>query len=92
MDYVSEALHAGQERMDRMESNIAANTKAIEDNTAAQQAHAEATKEVLEAFNAMKGGFKVLETIGKGAKIIGGIALAFSALVGAYHTAMKFFK
>jgi hypothetical protein len=92
MDYVSEALHAGQERMDRMENNIAANTDAILANTISTEAHRAETREMLEAFNAMKGGFKVLETIGKGAKIVGGIALAFSALVGAYHTAMKFFK
>lgn len=92
MDYVSEALHAGQERMDRMESNIAANTEAIQKNTESTEAHRAETREMLEAFNAMKGGFKVLEVIGKGAKVIGGIALAFSALVGAYHTAMKFFK
>ena len=26
MNYVSEALHAGQDRMDRMEGNITANT------------------------------------------------------------------
>jgi hypothetical protein len=92
MDYVSEALHAGQERMDRMESNIAAKTDAIMANVASTEAHRLETREMIEAFNAMKGGMKVLEQIGKAAKIIGGIAFAISAVVGAYHTAMKFFK
>jgi hypothetical protein len=92
MDYVSEALHAGQERMDRMESNIADNTRAIEQNTAAQHAHADATREVLEAFNAMKGGFKVLETIGKAGRFIAGIVAGGAAIYGVWQATLKIFK
>lgn len=92
LDYVSKALHAGEERMDSMDINIAANTEAIQRNTEITEAHREETKEMLKAFNAMKGGMQVLETIGKVGKVIGAIALAFSAVVGAYHTGIKFFK
>lgn len=92
MDYVSEALHAGQDRMDTMERNIAANTEATEKNTQAVEAHRAETREMIEAFNAMKGGMKVLETVGKVGKIIAGIALAVSAVIGAYHAITKFFK
>lgn len=92
MDYVSEALHSGQERMDRMEANIAANTEAILANVASTEAHRAETREMVEAFNAAKGGLKTLETIGKVFKVVGAIGLGISAAVGAYHTVMKFFK
>ena len=92
MDYVSEALHAGQERMDRMEANIAANTDAILANVASTEAHRAETREMVEAFNAAKGGLKTLETIGKVFKVVGAIGLGISAIVGAYHTLTKFFK
>jgi hypothetical protein len=92
MDYVSEALHAGQERMDRMEAKIADNTEAILANTISTEAHRAETREMVEAFNAMKGGMQVLEQIGKIGRVLGGIAAGGAAIYGAYQAVLKFFK
>jgi hypothetical protein len=92
MNYVSEALHAGQERMDGMDQNIAANTEAIQKNTEAQAAHMDATREMVDAFNAMKGGMKVLEQIGRIGRVIGGMAAGGAAMYGAYQAVIKYFK
>jgi hypothetical protein len=92
MDYVSKALDAGQTRMDGMETNIAANTAATNKNTLATEAHQAQTKEMIDVFNSLKGGFKVLEWIGTIGKIIGGIAAGIGAIYGGYLAIMKYFK
>lgn len=92
MDSVARSLYAGEERMDELAKRTEANSAAIQANTEITEAHRAETRELIDAFAAMKGGMKVLEAIGKFGKIIGAIALAVSAVIGAYHTVIKFFK
>ena len=92
MDHVSRALYNSEERMDCIQQKTEANTAAIHRNTEITEAHRNETRELIDAFNAMKGGLKVLEGIGKIGKIIGGIAAGGTVLVAAYQAIIKFFK
>lgn len=68
-------LNAGDVRMEGMERSLQENTEAtarVESNTA----------DLLEAFNALRGAFKVFTWIGKAAKPLGYIALAITAFLG----------
>lgn len=70
-------LDQGDERMTRIEDDLAKNTeltKQLADNTA----------EIVEFFVAVKGAFKVLNWIGKLAKPIGAIAAAAAAAAAAW--------
>ena len=92
MDYVSRAFDASQVRMDCIETNLAANTEATKKNTEISETHRDETQEMIEVFNSLKGGFKVLEWIGTAGKIVAGIVGGIGALIGVYHASTKFFK
>ena len=47
---------------------------------------------MIEAFNAMKGGIKVLEQIGRIGRFIAGMAAGGAAIYGAYQALVKLFK
>jgi len=82
---LSSAIHvrldAGDRRMSTIEDRLTEQseaTKRIEQNTG----------ELVDAFHALTGAFKVLTWIGKAAKPLGWIAAAVAAVVGAW-TAIK---
>jgi hypothetical protein len=64
-------LRENDVRMERMEDRMETNTGKIDTLTSS-------THEMLEVFNAMKGGFKVLEWLARIGKIVAGLA----ALIG----------
>lgn len=77
---VAVALHAGAARMQRIEDQLAENTKLTQSNTAASQAVRDRTDEMVEVFQAMKGGFRVLGWLGAAAKIVAPIVGAYFAI------------
>ena len=83
--YVVDSFAKGSARMNRME-------EAIRANTASTQEVQNDTKELLEVFKAVKGGFRVLGWIGAAAKWLGGIAAAGTAIYAAGQMVMKFFS
>lgn len=83
--YVTRSLDAGEQRMDRMEQRIEKNTEIAEKSLEATEAHRTETKELLEAFSAMKGGFQVLEWLAKIGKWVVGIGGAALFLWRAYN-------
>lgn len=97
---IAAAFNAGDQRMARIEQQLADQRQAIFDNTTTTQQTAsttaentraikavhDRTDEMVELFNAMKGGFKVLGWLGQGVKwaapVIGAIAAAKHAISG----------
>lgn len=65
---IEERLDRGSDRMDRIERTLNENT--------------DATLEVRDLINTVKGGFKVLGWLGGGAKWIGSLATAGAAIYG----------
>jgi hypothetical protein len=81
LEAMNKRLDDGDSRMGRIEDGLAANTEAtkrIETNTS----------DLVEAFENLKGAFKVLNWIGKFARPLGYIATAVAAVVSLY-TAYK---
>lgn len=74
--HVLRSFAKGSARMDSMDEQIQANTTEIKANTAITLRVEKNTGEVLEVFSAVKGGFRVLEWIGKGAKWLAAISAA----------------
>ena len=74
---LSDRLNAGDERMTRIEGDLAK-------NTALTQQLAVNTAEIVAFFTAVKGAFKVLDWIGKLAKPIGAIAATVASIAGAW--------
>lgn len=74
--YVAYALKAGEERMSRMEEAISANS------TQSKATH-ERTDEMVQMFEAMKGGLKVFAWIGNGLKWTAGVLGAVVVLAKA---------
>lgn len=85
---LDERLMAGDERMTRIESNVAALGQELADNTKATREVAESTRDLVEFFQAMKGAFKVLNWLGKIAKPAGYI-VALGTAVAAFWSALK---
>lgn len=78
---IHERLKKGDERMDRMDAEIARNTKlteSIDGNT----------KDLITLFQSWAGAFRVLEQIGRLARPVGYCAMAVGAVAAAY-TAVK---
>ena len=74
---INERLNMGDIRMSAVERDLSANTSAtreIVDNT----------RDLLDAFDALQGAFKVLGWIGRGARPLGWIAAAVAACAGAW--------
>lgn len=71
--YVTRSLDAGEQRMDRMEQRIEKSTEIAEKSLNTTEAHRAETKELLDVFRAMKGGFQVLEWLAKIGKWVVGI-------------------
>jgi hypothetical protein len=71
---VSQQFRTGGERMTKLEAATEHNSVAIEAATKQIQAQTEATAEMIELFQAMKGGMKVLGWIGLFAKWAAAIA------------------
>jgi hypothetical protein len=72
---IHDRLNRGDRRMEGIEKSLKENNEAtarVETNTA----------DLLEAFNALRGAFKVFTWIGKAAKPLGYIALAITAILG----------
>lgn len=76
------SFKSGSERMGRMEKAIEHTAKATDKNTAVIERMEVRNDEMYEVFNAMKGGFKVLEWLGRGLKF-------FAAAVGAWTALCK---
>lgn len=76
--FVCERLEEGDVKMGSMEHSI-------QENTALTIDLKDDTKEMLEAFQAMKGGFKVLEWLGRIAKIVAAIGAAVAICWRAYN-------
>ena len=72
---ISERLAAGDERMSRIEAELRVATQTVESVKAD-------TGEIVEAFGAMKGAFKVLGWIGAFARPVAGIVALAAALWG----------
>ena len=70
-------LDAGDKRMQSIERDLKLNTDAT--NTVAAN-----TRELLDAFDALQGAFKVLGWIGKAAKPLGWIAAVIAAAAGVW--------
>ncbi len=68
-------LDTGDERMTRIEQDLAANTEATKKT-------AESIAELVEVFGALKGGFKVFEYLGKLAKPMSAIIALGAAVLG----------
>ena len=77
----------GDERMGRIESDVAAVRTELEDNTRATKQLAASTADLVEFFEAMRGAFKVLNWIGKLAKPLGAITALCAALVAVVSAA-----
>lgn len=71
----------GGERMTRLEEATDHNTKVTSENTAEIRAMRAETAEMVEIFMAMKGGFKVLEWLGRLAKWAAAIAAGVGLLI-----------
>lgn len=81
-DLVNDRLDEGSRKMKRLE-------EALTDNTAATQRVEKNTQEIVEFFDAMKGGMKVLETVGRLAKPITAIIILISTTWGAIVLFLK---
>lgn len=79
---IRQELAAGSSRMSRIEGDMRSLRDDLADNTAATQAVASSTRELVELFEAFKGAFKVLEAFGKLARPLGALAAAGSAIYG----------
>lgn len=88
---VTAALLKGRLRMDDFEQRIKDNTDAIVENTTLTKEVKRDTEEFLEVFKAMKGGFKVLEWLGKIGKVLGGIAAGIGGLYGLFQLVKQMF-
>lgn len=86
---VAAALAAGEKRMDSMEAGIRAHTDEVKANTRLTEEIRADTKEFLEVFKAVKGGFKVLGWIGAFLKWLSGLAIAIGAIYVAGQAAVK---
>lgn len=81
-NYVAQSFRNGTERMNKLEAGINANTTEIQKNTKLTEELKADTRELLEVFRAVKGGFRVLGWFGIGAKWLGGVAAAATAIYG----------
>ena len=77
----------GDERMGRIEGDVAAVRADLAQNTRATQSVAASTADLVEFFEAMRGAFKVLNWIGKLAKPLGAITALCAALVAVVSAA-----
>lgn len=78
---IHERLDAGDQRMERIEGDLAANTKAT------QQVAAN-TQEMVAMFESFRGAFRVLEGLGKLAKPMASL-LALGAAIAGLWASMK---
>lgn len=85
-DDVQTRLAAGDRKMDGLQEQIDGLRVAIADNTALTQQIHTSTADLVEAFRALKGGLKVLETIGRLARPVSYIAAAVAAGIGLWQT------
>ena len=77
---VDSRFKKGSSRMDTLEDLIDENRTAHAANAAALAENTRLTKDILDMFSAVKGGFRVLGWVGVAAKWIGGIAGAVAAV------------
>lgn len=81
-DFVNQSLEDGRIKMKRLEEDLKANTDAtarVEKNT----------KDIVDVFDAMKGGLQVLTWVGRVAKPLTAIVLFFSAMWGVFVVLLK---
>ena len=81
-------LDAGDQRMGRIEGDVAAVREELAENTRATKEVASNTAELVELFQSFKGAIKVLNWFGKLAKPIAYIVGLGTALLG-FWTALK---
>lgn len=74
-------FRAGAERMTQLEHAVEVNTRTTNENSAEIKAMRADTAEMVEIFMAMKGGFKVLEWLGRLAKWAAAIAAGVGLIV-----------
>ena len=74
-------------RLDAIESRMDALDLAMKGNTAATLEGNRDVRELLEIFQAVKGGFKVLGWLGTAAKWVAALVGAAGAVYAAWHTA-----
>lgn len=85
---INQRLDEGDARMTRIEGDVAAVRSDLKANTAATQAVATNTAELVEMFQAMKGALKVLNWIGSWAKPLAYVIGLGTAALG-FWTAVK---
>jgi hypothetical protein len=85
-------LDAGDQRMGRIEGDVAAVREELAANTEATRQVAANTADLVEFFQAVQGAFKVLNVIAKLAKPLGAIATATAAGLGVWSAVKGFFK
>lgn len=79
-------LHAIHQRLDAGDRRMQAIERDLKLNTEATEAVRANTAELLDAFAALQGAFKVLGWIGKAAKPLGWLAATVVAIAGAWST------
>ncbi|KQO23506.1 hypothetical protein [Acidovorax sp. Leaf78] len=89
---ISARLDAGDQRMGRIEGDVAAVREELAANTEATRQVAANTADLVEFFQAVQGAFKVLNWIGKVAKPVGAIATATAAAIGVWSAVKGFFR
>ncbi|WP_457321643.1 hypothetical protein [Roseateles sp. P5_E11] len=72
-------------RLEGIENRVSTIEKAVSENTRATLEGNRDAREILELFQAVRGGFKVLGWLGTAAKWVAGVAAAVSALWVLFH-------
>jgi hypothetical protein len=83
---------AGDQRMGRIEGDLAAVREELAENTRATKEVVTNTADLVEFFQAAQGAFKVLNWIGRVAKPVSTIAAAFAAVIGVWSAVKGFMK
>lgn len=83
---VETRLAAGDRKMEDLQEQINGLRAAIADNTAITQKICDSTSGLVDAFDALRGGLKVLECIGRAARPVSYIVAAVAAGIGLWQS------
>lgn len=82
----AERLQEGDQRMNHLQGQIDSLRQAIDENTALTQKVHESTSGLIEILEALRGGMRVIEFLGRIARPVGYIVAAGTAIFTAYKT------
>lgn len=80
----ADRLKEGDQRMDNLQGQIDSLRTAIDENTALTQKVHESTAGLVEILEALRGGMRVIEFLGRVARPVGYIVAAGTAILSAY--------